>query len=43
MGSVLYQEHSVIGYYSKKFSDIEENYSIVEKEMFAIIKTLKFL
>ncbi|KAG0440350.1 Transposon Tf2-8 polyprotein [Dictyocoela muelleri] len=38
----LFQEHGVISYYSKKFNDVERNYSIVEKEMFAIIKTLDF-
>ncbi|KAF9760824.1 Transposon Tf2-6 polyprotein [Nosema granulosis] len=42
MGAVLYQEHGVISYYSKKFNAIEQNYSIVEKEMFAIMKSLDF-
>lgn len=42
MGAVLFQDHGVISYYSKKFNDIEQNYTIVEKEMFAIIKSLEF-
>lgn len=42
MGAVLFQEHGVVSYYSKKFNDIERNYTVVEKEMFAIIKSLEF-
>ncbi|WUR03433.1 prp pol polyprotein-like [Vairimorpha necatrix] len=42
MGAVLFQERGVIGYYSRKFSQSELNYTIVEKEMFAIVKTLEF-
>ncbi|KAF9761156.1 Transposon Tf2-8 polyprotein [Nosema granulosis] len=42
MGAVLFQDHGVIGYYSKKFNTIEQNYSIVEKELFAILKSLEF-
>lgn len=42
IGAVLFQDHGVIGYYSKKFSNAEKNYTIVEKEMFGIIKTLDF-
>jgi hypothetical protein len=42
IGAVLYQEHGVIGYYSKKLNDTEKNYSIVEKELYAILKSLDF-
>ncbi|KAF9761302.1 Transposon Tf2-6 polyprotein [Nosema granulosis] len=42
MGAVLFQDHGVISYYSKKFNSIEQNYSIVEKEMFAMLKALEF-
>ncbi|WUR03323.1 DNA-damage inducible DDI1 domain-containing protein [Vairimorpha necatrix] len=42
MGAALFQEHGTINYYSKKFNDIERNYSIVEKEMYAIVKSLEF-
>lgn len=41
IGGVLYQKHGIIGYFSKKLNDTEMNYSIVEKEMFAIIKNLE--
>jgi transposase InsO family protein len=40
MGSVLTQEGRVIGYYSRKFRDAELNYTIVEKEYFAILLSL---
>lgn len=40
IGSVMYQAKGPIGYYSKKLSGPEQNYSIVEKEFFAIYKTL---
>jgi ribonuclease HI len=39
----LYQEDGVIGYFSKKLNDTEKNYSIVEKELYAIVKALLFL
>ncbi|KAF9761714.1 Transposon Tf2-9 polyprotein [Nosema granulosis] len=42
MGAVLFQEHGVIGYYSKKINSTKRNYNIVEKEMFAIVKSLEF-
>ncbi|KAF9760669.1 Transposon Tf2-6 polyprotein [Nosema granulosis] len=42
MGAVLFQDHGVISYYSKKFNSIEKNYTIVEKEMFAMLKALQF-
>ncbi|KAG0434987.1 Retrovirus-related Pol polyprotein from transposon 17.6 [Dictyocoela muelleri] len=40
-GGVIYQKHGVLEYYSHKFNDTEINYSIVEKEVFAIVKTIK--
>ena len=40
-GAVLKQAHGVIGYYSKKFNDAESNYSIVEREFYAIICALR--
>ncbi|KAF9760550.1 Retrovirus-related Pol polyprotein from transposon 17.6 [Nosema granulosis] len=42
IGSVLFQEQGIVGYYSKKLNDTETNYSIVEKEMLAIIKSLEY-
>lgn len=36
LGGGLYQDHSVITYLSKRFNSTEINYSIVEKEMYAI-------
>ncbi|KAF9763219.1 Retrovirus-related Pol polyprotein from transposon 17.6 [Nosema granulosis] len=41
IGAVLLQKHGIIGYYSKKLNDTEKNYSIVEKEMLAIIRGLE--
>lgn len=42
IGCILLQEDGVIGYYSKKLSGPELNYSIVEKELYSIIKGLDF-
>lgn len=42
VGAVLFIEHNVLGYYSKKLSATKRNYSIVEKEFFAIFKELQF-
>lgn len=42
LGGVLTQEHGIIGFYSKKFSGAEINYTIVEKELYAIYKSLDF-
>lgn len=42
MGAVLYQDHGVLSYYSKKFSGAERNYTIVEKEMYAMVSALEF-
>ncbi|KAG0434520.1 Retrovirus-related Pol polyprotein from transposon gypsy, partial [Dictyocoela muelleri] len=41
IGSVLTQNDKLIGIFSSKFSGPEENYSVVEKEVLAIIKSLK--
>ncbi|WUR04938.1 endonuclease [Vairimorpha necatrix] len=42
IGAVLYQEGGIIGYFSKKLNSTEQNYSIVEKELYEIVKTLTF-
>lgn len=42
LGSIFLRDRRVIGYYSKKFDGTELNYTIVEKEMFALLKTLEF-
>ncbi|KAG0432947.1 Retrovirus-related Pol polyprotein from transposon 17.6 [Dictyocoela muelleri] len=39
IGSIIYQERGIIALYSHKLNDTEMNYSIVEKEFFAIYKT----
>ncbi|KAG0437535.1 Retrovirus-related Pol polyprotein from transposon 17.6 [Dictyocoela muelleri] len=41
IGSVVYQDHGILGLFSYKFNSTELNYSIVEKETFAIYKTLE--
>ncbi|KAF9760601.1 Retrovirus-related Pol polyprotein from transposon 17.6 [Nosema granulosis] len=41
MGAVLIQEHGIIGFYSKKFLSSELNYTIVEKELYAIVLGLE--
>ncbi|KRH92418.1 transposable element, partial [Pseudoloma neurophilia] len=41
IGAVLKQEHGIIGFFSKKLSNTETNYSIVGKEFLAIILSLK--
>ncbi|KRH94484.1 pol polyprotein [Pseudoloma neurophilia] len=38
IGIVLKQNNNIIGLYSKKLTDTEKQYSVVEKEMFAILK-----
>lgn len=40
IGAVLYQEKLLIGFFSYKFKKSEQNYTIVEKETFAILKSL---
>ncbi|KAG0422027.1 Transposon Tf2-9 polyprotein, partial [Dictyocoela muelleri] len=40
MGSILKQENQIVGIYSAKFNQTEENYSVVEKETLAILKSL---
>jgi putative transposase len=40
MGAVLKQDDKIIGFYSKKFNETELNYSIVEKEILAILRAL---
>lgn len=41
IGSILYQEGKIIGFFSYKFRKSEINYSTVEKETFAIIKSMQ--
>ncbi|KAG0419853.1 Retrovirus-related Pol polyprotein from transposon gypsy [Dictyocoela roeselum] len=40
MGAILKQNEKIVGIYSYKFNKSEENYSVVEKETFAIVKVL---
>ncbi|KAF5141425.1 hypothetical protein G9O61_00g004240 [Vairimorpha ceranae] len=40
IGAVLYQEFGIIGHFNKKLNPTEMNYSIVEKEIFAIVRAL---
>lgn len=42
IGSVLYQKHGVISYYSKKLIGAEINYSVAEKKFLAILRSLQF-
>ncbi|KRH91886.1 LTR transposable element, partial [Pseudoloma neurophilia] len=42
-GSILKQNHGVIGYYSRKLTQSEQNYSIVEKEFFSIVAAIEHL
>lgn len=41
IGSVLRQEHGIVGFPSKRITNSEENYSIVEKEFLSIVKSLQ--
>eukprot|EP00477_Mikrocytos_mackini_P000223 GAHX01000236.1.p1 GENE.GAHX01000236.1~~GAHX01000236.1.p1 ORF type:complete len:505 (+),score=69.11 GAHX01000236.1:395-1909(+) len=41
LGSVLYQENKLIGFYSYKFTPTESSYTIVEKELLGILKSLE--
>ncbi|KAG0440563.1 Transposon Tf2-9 polyprotein [Dictyocoela muelleri] len=41
IGSILLQEGKIIGYYSKKYNIQERNYTTVEKEILAILKSLE--
>lgn len=38
----LYQESGVLGYYSKRLTDTEERYTVTEKELYAILKSLDY-
>lgn len=40
MGSVLFQEDRIIGYYSKKLRGSELNYTIVEKEYLSVLLSM---
>ncbi|KAG0433987.1 Retrovirus-related Pol polyprotein from transposon 17.6, partial [Dictyocoela muelleri] len=40
IGSMLFQDNKIIGYYSKKFNKQEANYTVIEKEIYSIIKSL---
>jgi len=41
IGGVLLQNGKIVGLYSKKLNDTECNYTTVEKELYAIIKSLE--
>ena len=41
MSGILKQGSKIIGIYSKKFTDTEKRYTIVEKEMLSILRTLE--
>ncbi|KAG0420322.1 Transposon Tf2-9 polyprotein, partial [Dictyocoela roeselum] len=40
IGSMLFQDNKILGYYSKKFNIQEANYTVLEKEIYAILKSL---
>ncbi|KAG0442606.1 Transposon Tf2-9 polyprotein [Dictyocoela muelleri] len=40
IGAVLFQDYQIFGFYSYKLSPSEANYSITEKETFALLKSL---
>ncbi|KAG0436370.1 Retrovirus-related Pol polyprotein from transposon gypsy [Dictyocoela muelleri] len=40
IGSILLQNERIIGYYSKKYNQQELNYTTIEKEVLAILKSL---
>ncbi|KAG0437305.1 Retrovirus-related Pol polyprotein from transposon 17.6 [Dictyocoela muelleri] len=40
IGAVLLQKHGIINHFGRKFINSEKNYSIVEKELFAILKSM---
>ncbi|KAG0435938.1 Transposon Tf2-6 polyprotein [Dictyocoela muelleri] len=40
MGSILIQDDKIVGYYSKKYNAQELNYTTIEKEFLAILKSL---
>lgn len=42
LGSVLYQDHGVLAYYSKKLHGAELNYSVIEKEFLSILRSLQY-
>lgn len=41
IGAILYQEHGIIGHYSKNLNDTQMNYSVPEKEFLAILKAVR--
>ncbi|KAG0442790.1 Transposon Tf2-9 polyprotein [Dictyocoela muelleri] len=41
IGSILLQNNKLIGYSSKKYTKQEENYSVIEKEVLAILRSLQ--
>ncbi|KAG0420206.1 Retrovirus-related Pol polyprotein from transposon, partial [Dictyocoela roeselum] len=41
IGSVLEQNGRVIGYFSKKYTKCEENYTVIEKEVLSILRSVQ--
>lgn len=41
LGSILYQEDKIIGYFSYKLKDYERNYTVMEREIYSIYLSLK--
>ncbi|MGL6130106.1 MAG: ribonuclease H family protein [Fusobacteriaceae bacterium] len=41
IGAILKQGNKIIGMYSKKLNKPQQNYTIIEKELYAIIKSLE--
>eukprot|EP00477_Mikrocytos_mackini_P002447 GAHX01002736.1.p1 GENE.GAHX01002736.1~~GAHX01002736.1.p1 ORF type:complete len:1367 (-),score=220.68 GAHX01002736.1:80-4180(-) len=41
LGGVLYQDNKIIGFFSKKLTETEKNYSIVERETLAILRSIE--
>lgn len=43
IGGALLQDGKIVGLYSKKLNESERNYTTVEKELYAIIKSMENL
>ncbi|KAG0420481.1 Retrovirus-related Pol polyprotein from transposon 17.6 [Dictyocoela roeselum] len=40
IGSIFFQDNKILGYYSKKFNKQETNYTVLKKEIYAILRSL---